>query len=182
MKITNFTVGRVLSDGNYGSKKLEVTVEITNHKETENEIKYARAYVETILNNGEIPEVEVVEEEKPKNKLVRKSKEQLEEAKAEAEPKKKAAKKTAKKAVKKSKSKAVPYNRDLDAHKSYFKRVLNEIDDTWKIRAKKAGIETSRKMEGEDMFPSLKDDTILDSFKEQAEKVYLKLAKELKVI
>lgn len=61
MKITNFTVGRVLSDGNYGSKKLEVTVEITNHKETEN-ISANRANIDTAYKIMESNKREIKED------------------------------------------------------------------------------------------------------------------------
>lgn len=179
MKITNFTVGRTLSDGDYGSKKLEVSVELMEGEKAFDEIQIAQMTVEKMVR-GEFPkeEASVVPEAEPKP-AGRKKKEELVEATKEAKPKAKAAKKVAKKTVKKVKNTSVPYNRDIANHKGFFSKVMDVIDPKWKAQGKKAAVATSKKMEGEDMFVSKTDDTVLESFKEDAEKWYLKTFKEM---
>lgn len=186
MKVTNITVGRTISDGDFGSKKLEISGEL-GPKENEFEVAFEMMKdIVKFLESGAIPEVvkEIAPSKKSAKteeptKVGRMSKEEKVEAKTEAKPKAKAAKKVAKKTTKKVKNTSVPYNRDLSVHKAEFANIMTSVDQNWKAQGKKAAVKTSKDMEGTDMFVSNTDDTVLESFKEQAEALYLKNFKEM---
>lgn len=185
MKITSLSVGRTLSDGNYGSRRLDLTVELKEGDNVDEAIKTLNDIVDFNLEGKGTNPLAPAKGSKASAKeegakVGRESKEEKAEATEEAKPKKKAAKKAAKKTTKKVKNKHVPYNRDLKTHKSFFSTMMDTIDENWRGQGKKAAVATSKKMEGEDMFSAKDDSNILEEFRDRSEKIYLKNFKELR--
>lgn len=182
MKIQTINVSRSTgnTDGSFGSRTLGLVGELAEGDSLDNCIDVLQALVDYKLGLTSVNPVEAktskssTDEGKTFENTAKEEKtsdEKAAEKKAIAAAKKKKATTT-----KKVKNTAVPYNRELNAHKDEFAAALLAIDENWKAskRGQKSAKETSLAVAGMDMFTSKEDKTIVASFMEALETEYKK--------
>jgi len=190
MKVVGMTVGRTkgMPNGEFGSRTLNLTVEMDSKDGLDESIDSMLGYIDYKLGDSDVnplakknsksstSEGKPFTNEKPATPAEEAPAEMTAAEKAEEKKAKAAEKRKAAAAAKKAKNKAVPYNRELNAHKDEFAAALTTIAENWKAakRGLKSAKETSVEVAGLDMFTSKEDKTILPSFMEALEKSFKK--------